>query len=543
MNVNWLLLWMGTASSFVFLLRMARQGTLFTLRVFSPGLVLAVAGVSVWSMPEIAGYLTGACWFVLLIIPALGYQIVNAALSRKRFRLARNVSRVLAILHPFDGASKQPQMIRAIELIEQHRFAEADELLNDLKSFESAVGRAAIVMEARQTGRWQDLLDRLEQHPHRDRLFRDPSLADAYIQAFGELRRIPEMVAAARKLLGGSSGALSPSLRNLIRLKVAAFAGRPSLVRTLLAGPLSDLPPDVGRYWLAMALSAAGDMATAQETFEALAANGSPRAARAARMRLGQETEPAREPLRNASEEWLESLEQQVLHESHFAVMSSGVRRKVRWTWIVAGSLVAVFLLEVPGGSTDVDNLIRLGALVIPTSLTPGEPWRFVSAAFLHFGVLHLGMNVLGILYFGRRLEQVWGGGRMAICYLTAAIGSIGLVPMFSGNVTPLEPAILVGASGGVMGLVGALIGHLTVGVLTARSDLVTRDFGLLVLIIALQMSFDATTPMVSSTCHLLGLAIGALFGMTRGWQLIREHRAAALSLSRPTATSISEGP
>src|SRR5690606_35347638 len=104
------------------------------------------------------------------------------------------------------------------------------------------------------------------------------------------------------------------------------------------------------------------------------------------------------------------------------------------------------FVLEMTGGSgpaslswdhaarlidrtLDPDHLIDLGALIVPQSYTPGEWWRVLTAGFLHFGPLHLGLNLLGLLVLAPRLERAWGPLPMVFCHLTATVTSMALAP------------------------------------------------------------------------------------------------------------------
>ena len=74
------------------------------------------------------------------------------------------------------------------------------------------------------------------------------------------------------------------------------------------------------------------------------------------------------------------------------------------------------------------------------------------------------------------------------------------------------------GASGGMMGLLGGLVGFLLVGWLQHRTERTRRPLLFLLVIIALQTAFDLSTPNVSFACHALGLATGAVFGTLWTW-------------------------
>ena len=112
---------------------------------------------------------------------------------------------------------------------------------------------------------------------------------------------------------------------------------------------------------------------------------------------------------------------------------------------------VAVFALELPwGGSDSALTLYRMG----PASgaLVSHEPWRLVSAAFLHVNVLHLSLNMWALFVLGRMLESVLGSRRFVVLYaLSAAAGGLASAVV--------HPQILsAGASGAVWGLMTAQV-------------------------------------------------------------------------------------
>jgi membrane associated rhomboid family serine protease len=88
--------------------------------------------------------------------------------------------------------------------------------------------------------------------------------------------------------------------------------------------------------------------------------------------------------------------------------------------------------------------------------LDPSDAWRVLAAMFLHFNVLHLGMNMLSLLQVGPSVEDLLGRGEMLLAFLVTGI---------AGNLlSELRPTPFIGAgaSGAVLGLVGlaAGIGH-----------------------------------------------------------------------------------
>src|SRR5690606_29858284 len=123
-------------------------------------------------------------------------------------------------------------------------------------------------------------------------------------------------------------------------------------------------------------------------------------------------------------------------------------------TRIVLGILLAVFIAEIPGGSTDPENLYNLGMLVLPLELSDGAWWRFITATFLHFGAIHFLLNGVALLIFGGNVERLWGPWRFLLIYLLSNLAAMLAVAGWA-DASVETPQMIVGASGGVMGLLG----------------------------------------------------------------------------------------
>ena len=79
-----------------------------------------------------------------------------------------------------------------------------------------------------------------------------------------------------------------------------------------------------------------------------------------------------------------------------------------------------------------------------------GEWYRLVSSGFLHYGLIHVGMNMFLLWQLGQLLEPALDRGRFALLYFAAMFGgSVGALA-FSPN------ALTGGASGAVFGLMAA---------------------------------------------------------------------------------------
>lgn len=151
-------------------------------------------------------------------------------------------------------------------------------------------------------------------------------------------------------------------------------------------------------------------------------------------------------------------------------------------------------------GSAPVDY--ALGAKV-PSLIAHGEYWRLVTANFLHGDWLHLTWNMVSLLIFGFIIETFYGPARLlAIFVLSSVAGVVGSY-LFT-------PSISLGASTGIMGLMGALLVH-NFRYRKYLPERLNRRFPLFFAMLMVQLLFDQFSKQVDQFGHLGGLAGGAL--------------------------------
>ncbi|MEE6281665.1 rhomboid family intramembrane serine protease [Georgenia sunbinii] len=85
------------------------------------------------------------------------------------------------------------------------------------------------------------------------------------------------------------------------------------------------------------------------------------------------------------------------------------------------------------------------------------EPYRFLTAAFLHGGFLHLAVNMYALWIVGSVLEPALGRWRYTALFLLSSLGgSVGVLLLASPAAASWMTAV-VGASGAVFGLFAAI--------------------------------------------------------------------------------------
>jgi rhomboid protease GluP len=169
-------------------------------------------------------------------------------------------------------------------------------------------------------------------------------------------------------------------------------------------------------------------------------------------------------------------------------------------TYIFLGLQIFMFiLLEMFGGSTNTETLIRFGAKFNPL-IYEGEWWRFIAPIVLHIGFLHLLMNSIALFYIGPAVERAYGSLRFLIIYLVAGVS--GTIVSFA-----FSPFLSAGASGAIFGCFGAL---LYIGVQNRKVFFRTMGSNLLV-VIGINLAIGFVIPNIDNAGHIGGLVGGFL--------------------------------
>jgi rhomboid protease GluP len=130
--------------------------------------------------------------------------------------------------------------------------------------------------------------------------------------------------------------------------------------------------------------------------------------------------------------------------------------RRVPVTVALLAVNVAVFALMLLAGAGfwHTPNGVQLawGANFGPAT-QDGQWWRLFTALFIHFGVVHLALNMWALWDVGRLVEQLYGRWRFAVLYVVSGLLGNLLSLVLHGN-----QAVSGGASGAIFSLYGALL-------------------------------------------------------------------------------------
>jgi len=144
----------------------------------------------------------------------------------------------------------------------------------------------------------------------------------------------------------------------------------------------------------------------------------------------------------------------------------------------------------------------RLGACYGESVFLDHQWWRLITAMFLHGGLIHIGFNMMTLMQFGPAVEELYGAPRFLFLYtITGAVGFF-----FSA----LRGHFSLGASGALLGIIGAVLAVTTKRGGAYMRDLRTRLISSLVFLFALGI-FGGIG--IDNWAHGGGLAAGFLLG------------------------------
>lgn len=171
-------------------------------------------------------------------------------------------------------------------------------------------------------------------------------------------------------------------------------------------------------------------------------------------------------------------------------------------TWTLVGFNVLAYILtalrSVHGFNQNYSSRLFADWVLVPSKVAHnGEYERLITAAFLHYGLLHIFLNMLALLVIGPYLERLLGMWRFAAVYLLSAFGASVAVYALG------DPGVATaGASGAIYGLFAAAL-------------LLVRELGLnpqwLIGTIVLNFVLTLSVPGISKLGHIGGFVVGAL--------------------------------
>ena len=168
----------------------------------------------------------------------------------------------------------------------------------------------------------------------------------------------------------------------------------------------------------------------------------------------------------------------------------------------------ATSLYTMRTGGSEGTTLYIFGAKISFVSMEmSGDWWRLVTAGFLHGGIFHILMNSWVLFDVGAEVEAIYGTSRFIVFYFVSTVLGFLASSLWS-------PAISIGSSAGIFGLIGAMIAF---GV-TDKSSMGAAAKSLYVrwAIYGLAIGLLPFFP-TDNAAHLGGIGAGFLCGLVAG--------------------------
>lgn len=166
--------------------------------------------------------------------------------------------------------------------------------------------------------------------------------------------------------------------------------------------------------------------------------------------------------------------------------------------------------------------------LIFAPWLGETQPYRFIGSAFIHADFWHLIFNMYALWLVGNAIEPAFGRWRFIALYALSAIGGNVAVLVLSDPTGVSYFTFVVGASGAVFGLFGALF------VLAKR---LSRDTTALLILLGINLILGFILEGISWQSHLGGLIVGVVLAFfyvrtNRLWGHIAATAAVAMTLA-----------
>lgn len=175
--------------------------------------------------------------------------------------------------------------------------------------------------------------------------------------------------------------------------------------------------------------------------------------------------------------------------------------------WLSAICIIVFFLQLFISNFTEIFLLNNLSLI---------QPWRFVTAIFLHGGLGHLLYNLFALALFGSMLESLIGSRRLLLVFFVTGI----FANLIAFNFYPAS----LGASGAIFGIIGTLI--------LVRPLLVVWAFGLPMPIFVAGILWAIgdfvglfVPSNVGNIAHLSGMGLGLILGFLYRRVLPKERK------------------
>ena len=186
-------------------------------------------------------------------------------------------------------------------------------------------------------------------------------------------------------------------------------------------------------------------------------------------------------------------------------------------TTLLLASFIGLFIMQILTGidanNPSTEALLKWGANALPFTMGD-DPWRLVSSAFLHIGLMHLLFNGFAMYFFGQIAEPMFGSAKFLALFLLAAVGG-NLLNSYMTWQSILDgtgqPGLSAGASGGIMGIGAAL---LIAALFKISVNGMVLNLKSLIIIMAINLVYGFAVPGIDNAGHIGGAITGLVISL-----------------------------
>jgi membrane associated rhomboid family serine protease len=175
---------------------------------------------------------------------------------------------------------------------------------------------------------------------------------------------------------------------------------------------------------------------------------------------------------------------------------------------IMAANVLVYLAMGISGASwiePNIRDAVKWGADFGPLTLG-GDAWRLFTSVFVHFGIIHIALNMWCLWNLGTTLEPFMGRKVFGVMYVASGLAA----SLVSVVWNPWR--VSAGASGAIFGVAGALVSYLALKKTPMDSGLVKRNLKSLGIFIFYNLLYGVRGG-VDNSAHFGGLVAGLILG------------------------------
>jgi rhomboid protease GluP len=482
---------------------------------------------------SLLGFLFGPGWlwaglawgeiFLFWAFPRVLVSRIDSAITVLNSEAAMKTAKQLKWFYWGKPAEFWIDVVRAVGCFIKNDQATGNQILDDWKAMVPKPLKEQIE-SYRLTGNvilwnWQSIVDQYEMQKKTPGAKISSGLQISASRAYGELGDIES---AAKCLEESKIEELRSSVRGVALSLMPYFClsgdrKRVDEIMSVISTGSQSLPEYARQYWMGRCLINSGDTSEARAVFDRAsdAAQSEATNLSAWQKRIESQVQSI-DSIHPTPERWRPQNERvwRIFQRNSFI---QDIIAPNRHSYVVAGLciiitiayLISDFHTFLPSAESEKLSLdiFRFGVLD-PKLVLSGQYWRLLTCLFLHKNLVHCFVNVLGLYWFGRIAQNIFGTPRFLAIYFISGMLSGVAHTLFAPD------TLAVGASGAVMGIFGAV----AAGIFRMKGYLPDKVWRVelywLAALAMVSIISDQIIPQVAVFAHMGGMVAGLVFGL-----------------------------